>query len=118
MKWEFNGDIVRGGKKIASDLKCDFQDHKFYVKGMLVDAKGNCVPKDIVITNWGFANLAISGISFKFAGIERNTNKQIKLDVSYNVWNHKTHFKGTIGASSIDDHVSTYDEIFAIIAKI
>ena len=113
MQWKFNGDIVRGGVKIASDLECDFRNHNFYVKGMLVDDKGNCVPKDIEITKGEF-----SGLSIKFTGTERSKNKPIQLAVSYNVLRQKAHIEGKIGAFSFNNYVSSYDEIFAVIAKI
>ena len=111
------GDIVIDKKSYLKDFKINIAaNHQIRCKFIAVTSKKD-IPFDIVIYNWKF-KLNIKTISIDVTGIEMNSNKNIHLTVTYNIFSKDLHLNGVIDKNNINMRLDDFESISQLVSDI
>lgn len=111
------GDIIIDKKSYLKDFKINIAaNHQMRCKFIAITSKKD-IPFDIVVYNWKF-KLNIKTIFIDVTGIEMNSNKNINITVTYNIFSKDLRLNGTIDKTNINMQVDSFKRITQLISDI
>ncbi len=110
------GNISIDKKEYLRDFRINILDHQMRCKFIAVTSNKD-IPFDLVVYNWKF-KLNIKTVSIDITAMEMNSNKNIQVNVSYNIFSKDLRMNGFIDKKNVDMKIDSFDRISQLISDI